>query len=463
MLNFLIIFSLSLFITSIILFIKKKYLYFIFPCILFLPDYYGIEISETLPIITISRIMILVFFVYSFSNRRRSINFSKINYNSLPKEYFFLAGYFILRIISNLYYVTTYSQAAKTVMSIVIEQFLLLVAIYILSPTKAEIITTLKAVVWTSAVLFMIGVFESYTYIRPFDSLYTVSRSMLYSRDIRLGFLRATTTMVLPGLYGNMCILIIPMILYLYELTRSKKYLIVCALSILAIIHSGSRADILFLIAVIMYYFIFVLKGKTRKVLFVRNFITIAISILIFISVASYKSEYCKYYYITSGKAILNEFGFNFDLNKDAPYGVSGYGRNEIGNQGTIGGINSRKTQLSGITYVLNRSPLFGLGQGALNRRDLMYYFFDHWIAVNAIDVGLVEVIAYEGLIGLVAHIFLILSLLSYCKYFYQKPYILKLCTLYLFTYLLTTTSTVNMYSFLLLYITHMFSEKQEV
>ena len=132
---FLSTFSIALTVASVYCFIKKKYLYFFIPCMLFLPSYYGIAPSETAPLFTAVRSMYVIFYIYVFINRKRNFELKSI-FRNLHGETYFLAGYFVLRIVSNLYYVTTYGQAIKTILEIIFEQLLLLIAFYFLDPTK---------------------------------------------------------------------------------------------------------------------------------------------------------------------------------------------------------------------------------------------------------------------------------------------------------------------------------------
>lgn len=113
LLCFFALFTLALIIANVYCFKSKKYLYLFVPCMLFLPGYYGIELSESLPLITMTRIMFVVFYIYTFINKRRTFKTSGHSYKSLPKAYYLLLGYFVLRIASNLYYITTYGQAIK--------------------------------------------------------------------------------------------------------------------------------------------------------------------------------------------------------------------------------------------------------------------------------------------------------------------------------------------------------------
>ena len=406
---FLLIFSAFLLFANVFLFIRKKYIYLFVPCMLFLPEFYGIEISASLPIITVTRIMFLIFYVYVLLNKRRTIKISLSELKTLPREYYLLAAYFILRIITNLFYITTYAQAVKTIFSIVFEQLLFVIAIILLSPTKEEIITTIKSVVWSATVLFFIGISETLTFVRPFDQLYTVSRYMLNDHYIRLGLLRATTTMGLPGLFGNACILILPLILYLHWLTKHKKYLIAILIDLLGVIHSGSRSDVFFFLFIILIYsfLLLVLQGSTAIVNTLKNTAIVLSLLLLITGLLSFASPYYRYFYIGNAKSVLNEVGFDFDLNEGAPEGIDGYGTNSGANGN--GGVNSRLHQLSGIKYALEHSPLVGLGSGAQNRNEVYYFVYGNWYPYSTFDIAIVEVIYCEGLIGLLAYFMLII------------------------------------------------------
>lgn len=438
--GFLIVFTILLLTANAFCFIKKTYLYLFIPCMLFLPQYYGIEISTNFPLITVKRIMFIVFYFYAVINRRRNISLKCIDIKLIPKSYYPLFGYFVFRIISNLHYLTTYGQAAKTIFGIVFEQFLLLLSMYLLAPTKEEMVVLLKVIVWSATVLFIIGIMESFTGIRPFDPLYTVYRDVLNEHYIRLGLLRATATMRLPGLYGNMCVLILPLIVYLYDFRYKKRYLICIGLSLFAIIHSGSRSDIIYLIPIAFIYLYYVYRDRQRRLLFVKNLFCIVGTVLVVICTLSKMNPFYKYYYVGTFKAVLNEFGCGFDLDKDAPDETVEYGRNDVK------GSYSRSVQLSGIRYVISKNPLFGLGAGAQNRRDVKYYYKEEWHTGATYDIGIVEIFCDEGAFGVLAFILLFIYMIIAMRS-------VRWLKLLLYIYIFTTLSTVNMYEFLILYI----------
>lgn len=436
-------FTILLQIANVYCFIKKKYLYLFVPCMLFLPDYYGFEISS-LPLITASRIMYVIFYIYAWLNRRRNIDILEFRFKELPKEYLFLAGYFVLRLITNFYYVSTYGQAVKTILIIIFEHLFLLLAVYILAPKKEEIIALIKVIVWAATFLFVMGIIQSIISENPFYALYTIGRNLYVCDYYRLGLLRATATMYAPSIYGNMCILMLPFILYLYEIKLEKRYLLILGLDILALIHSGSRADILFLFVVIFTYFIYVLKGKDRRIQFLKNAGVVIAAFVIYIGIACLCSPGLKYYYLGTAKSLLNEVGFDFDLSEGAPESNTNFGENQ---DGSI----SRIRQFTGMYYVAKRNPIFGMGSGAPQRGDVQVYWHfsngtDKWFKILTYDVGIVEIFCDEGIVGL-------LGVCSLLVYIFIKSRGNKFFKLAIICYMLTALSAGNMYAFLFTYV----------
>lgn len=443
---FLIIFSLGLLVANIICFARKKYLYLFIPCMLFLPGYYGIDFGDTFPILTVTRMMFIVFYIYAYVNRRRNFALTGLQLKTIPKEYLLLGGYFVFRIISNLRYLGTYSAATKAIFIIVFEQLLFLIAFYMLAPTKDEIDKLLIILVRVATVFFVIGIFESVTFVRPFDALYTVGKEVINEHYVRLGLLRATTTFGMPGLYANMCVLILPIIIYVYNMYHKKRYLASIWLCILALIHTGSRADYFYLPIIFGVYILFLLKEKGKLILFIRNTAIIVVTLFLFIGTNCAGNPYFRYFYIGTGKSILNEVGFDFDLNEGAPEGIDGYGANDKAAGSIQGGTGSRKVQLTSIGYTLQKAPLFGFGVGAIDRKELKCYFAGEWRPYPAIDVGIVEAVTYEGILGLIGVTLAIVSMFLLARGNKDR-------LMLGIAYLLTTLNTVNMYAFLFLFI----------
>ena len=215
-------------------------------------------------------------------------------------------------------------------------------------------------------------------------------------------------------------------------------------LGVLAIIHSGSRSDEIFLIVVLVAYLLFVLRGKQRRMEYFKNAIVVTAAILAFVFCGSIISSDLRYFYVGNVKSVLNEVGFDFDLNEGAPSNSSGFGVN-------YDGSTSRTRQLSGLYYVAKINPIFGLGSAAQRRGDVKYGWVGEksgtfkWIVANTYDLGIVEIFCDEGLLGL-------LGMCAFIFHLMEKSRNDNYSKLAVFCYLLTTLSTGNMFYFLMMY-----------
>lgn len=442
------LFSLLLLVANIYTFVKKKYLYLFVPCMMFLPEFYGISLTDSLPVITVTRIMFVIFYIYAFINRKREISLKAFSFKNISKEYCLLIGYFFLRIVSNLYYVTSYSHAVKTIFAIVFEQILLVLAFYLLKPSKDELLTLGKTVIYTSTVFFILGIIESFTCTRIFDYLYTVNRNMMNFYYIRLGLLRATTSMGLSNVYGNFCLLMVPLILYFFHTTRQKRYPVILFLDFIAIIHSGCRSDIMFYIFILVIYFGFIGRQKSYLIAYGKVFMGIIVATALWVAVFSLADDHYRYYYEGTAKSVLNELGADYDLNANAPDDVDGYGTN-------CGyGTASRTEQISGLKLALSENLLFGLGAGCQDRGTYQYMHKGKLISPHTIDMGFVEVLACEGIIGFIGFIFLFIFMIRMIiKNYTNGNPVDHLMALLFLSYQLCMLSTVNLYTYLTLYI----------
>ena len=400
---FLYIFSASLLALCVLSIVKKRFLEFFFPAILFLPDYYGLEISYFLPLLSVKRIIYIVLFIYVLALYRKEI-IPRIKSFRLNAATVFILLYFTARLITNLHYVSVYGQAVKTIFVIFFEQALLLVAVLIIAPTKEECISVIKAIVFSSVILFIHGLLESFTGLRPANSLWTVHRYMLNEYYVRAGLLRAAGTFGLPTYFGNFCVMMMPLILFLYEHFRKKIYLVIAALDVFACLHSGSRSSFLFILVAAFGCFLLHLRNSKRIIEFIKNTVAIVLALVIIVFGLSLISQKYQHYYKSFGKSLLNVIGFDYNLDEEASENVAQFGSNKNGTM-------SRAAQFSGISYVAGINPVWGLGSGAQTRGDIQYFYKGMWRHVFTYDVGYVEVFCDEGLWGWFGYLSLFISL----------------------------------------------------
>lgn len=419
--------------------IKRNFFFpLFFSFILFLPDFYGLDIHNSLPILSFSRVSFFIMYCYVLYNYRNDIVpfIKSIKITPLFVAFFI---YFSFRIVANIYYITTYRQSLKTIIFLILEDLGLLAVAFIIKFKKSDIIPILKFIVYGSGIMYVLGIIESFSLFKFGNYLFTVHRPLLNDYYLRLGLLRSVVTMGLPGVFGNMCVLVAPAILFLYHYASKKRYIFLAALNLFACIHSGTRSSLFFLIFVYACGFIIVIKDKRQRITYLKNVLIVAAASLSIITILCFSSDKLRYYYVTSGKAILNCVGFDFDLNAGAPKGVDGYGANLYGNV-------SRIDQFTGIYYAANKNLLFGLGSGAQTRREAYYFTLNKWYATSTYDVGYVQAFMDEGLIGFIGYISLFVALFIIAfslkkRKTFSYPYVF----LSIITYLVCMFGTANM------------------
>ncbi len=428
--------------------VKKRFLEFFFPAILFLPDFYGFDVLPSLPLLSVKRIIFIILYVYLFVVYRKEYSAGLKKVRFTPEKICLLI-YFAVRIITNCYYIFTYSQPLKTILVLVFEQVLLVMCLILIDITPERWTSIIKSIVYTSAVIFTMGFLESITGYRIADSLYTVSRFVPNFHFTRAGLLRATVTLEMPTLLGNACVMIIPLIMYLYEKTHEKKYLFISFLCVLCCVHSGTRSSLLFMIVIVLSAIVLYIKDSARLFKYLLHVFIITFSIVFLFVVLSLSSKNLKYYYVSFGKSLLNVIGFDYNLDEGAPSGSDGYGSNKDGSL-------SRTRQLTGIKYAADINPVFGLGSGAQLRGDVNYLSNGKWTPSHTYDLGYVEVFCDEGLLGWIAYLSLFISL---TLPFFRRTYNLKnnkfgkYVFLGIFSYLLCMFSSASMPAFLFLYV----------
>ncbi|MDD3142118.1 MAG: hypothetical protein PHX08_24580, partial [Lachnospiraceae bacterium] len=325
------------------------------------------------------------------------------------KKNWYIFAYCLLRIIANFYYVFQYSDARISILSIIIEEFFLIVFIVINIATEHEKLKALLAWVYGSSFVFGIGILESLLGFRTINVINTISRDIVQPAYYRLGILRAESTFVLPNFLGMYCVVLFPIICYCYMETKRKTIFLALVLDVFATIFSGCRSDIFILFILICYYAIF--KGTKEKMQYRDVMKKLIIVVCIVIIVSSCLSSRLWHYYLGTGKAVLNEVGFNFTLDESNDEQGIEFGDN------AERAIYSRTFQLTGVNWVANRNVVFGLGANALTRGVIQYEFDGRWKVATTCDIGYLGVFEEEGCMGLLAYFVLALGvMISYIK-----------------------------------------------
>lgn len=102
---------------------KDLFLIIFFSLYIVLPDYFAIELSESFPLLTISRLLLVfAFFVYVIG--KNGIISKKIFKKKNTQILFWI--YIILMIVSNLYYINVTNEAAQRIFTLIFEELMLL-------------------------------------------------------------------------------------------------------------------------------------------------------------------------------------------------------------------------------------------------------------------------------------------------------------------------------------------------
>lgn len=366
-------------------------IYLFFALYAILPEYLAIEFSNSLPLFTASRFLLIIVLSYYMLINKKSTLVRTLKKESLYK---YFSIYFLFRIVANITYVFTISASLKSLFVIILQELILLIIISELLTTKKILYKCMEILIYSSAIIFLVGIIQSFTGVNISYYFNTVSRDMLQASTERLGITRAEATLGHPVYFAQYCALVFPLIMYFYENTKSKKYLIILILDIVAVLLSASRGAIIpfFVITIIM----FLDKNKASR----RKYYVLSAVIVVCIAIASIINPKILNVFKEIIQSILNVFGSNYEL--------SNFGLNE---EGTL----SRTMQLSAVTSIIQKNCLiFGLGAESM-KRGLVYFLSPisgMWYETNTIDIGYLNYFSDEGIVGIIGIVSLLAGLL---------------------------------------------------
>ncbi len=352
-----------------------------------LPNYFAIEINDTLPLLTISRLLIIILFIYVVTKY-------KIDWRlkSIPVA---IGVYFILVIFVNvIHFPDAFTDSVKRIFSIICEELLLIVLISYVIDTKEKVDTAIKWMLYALAIIVVFGALESFTGINVFLYLDSVQREMLQSEYIRLGFQRAAGPFGHSVYYGEYCVSMLPFSFYMLNKTKQPRYYTIIILNVLGVILSMARGAILVLcFGLLLLLILHGIKFSKRSffvllgVVVVGAIIVFAISPIRELFFGLVKSTFESLF----GSASSDNFGDN------------------------ASGFMSRFAQFSGVVWLAqNGSLLIGFGANC-HMRNLVYYFQQgEWQNVRSFDVNYLADIIQYGIIGALGYLILYVYVLLF-------------------------------------------------
>lgn len=341
-----------------------------------LPIYFSLEISDSLPSFTGSRMIIIISFLALL------VLGGKI---AVPRSKTMRMVWFLvisLLLVNLLHIPDSSSYSLKAIFSLLLENLMLICIIIALLNSQQNINRFINVMVCTSAIVVFFALIEFFTGYNVFYLLTTTNRTVYQASYIRLGMTRAEASFGHSVYFGVYCSCMLPFVLFLFEKSSKCKYLLIALLNVVGVLISGSRGQ---MVACFATCFLIYLKKKGTM----RKKYTMAIVTLVTVGVIMMAFVPAAFSYVWENiKSILNILGFNFTISSD--YGIN------------LSGLDSRTVQLSGIRWLIeNGSFLFGLGSLAPSRGLVSYYWASYgWQTVKSIDVGYVGWFLEYGLVG---------------------------------------------------------------
>ena len=359
-----------------------------------LPSYFAIEISESFPLITASRILLLILIISYILVRRGVIKIKIFRDSSLKYPYLI---YFSLMMISNFYYVPMTSEAVKQILILILEELLVIWIISNIVTSKDNLVFCLKMMSISAGIVACISIISSLIGKNIFYYLITINRSnILASNYLRLGFIRAEAGFGHAVYYGAYCVFMIPVIMYVMETQKKKGIYSICLfLDIIALVFANSRGSLVIGAILIAYMLI---KKKPK---YLKKYIVVLLILIVLLTIIYFTNETIKNFLYN----IFVSITIIFDSNNAE---IENYGNN------SLTGLKSRTSQITQMTYGLKQNLFFGLVANAHNRGVLKWYtpWTGEWQITKTIDVGYVGVVAQYGIIGGIAFLVLYLAIL---------------------------------------------------
>lgn len=387
---------------------KKWYLFLFFTLYPILPDTFAIEISSKMPLLTGSRILLVILLIMWLY---------KHNAKWTVKVPITLTLFMFVNLFISIINFQYGFGEANRIFRLVVEQYMLVMIIKDLITDKAEFLTCIDYMIYGCVALAIMGILQT-TINLDVTTVFDITQARIDGAiENRMNMVRAygTSNAITFGCY---CAFMTPIILYRYELTKRNKYIIACGITLCALLFSMTRSAMMVLGVVIVVMLIL----RNRKFLkhYLKYMLLVFITFLvIFIAKSSLINSV-----VEVVKACLNVLGANYELS-------SGFGAN------ASDASYSRNVQWTAVYYMIQEGKIFfGYGYNAFIRGKLYYLFrqFGVWTSATALDVGFVGIATESGLFGLATYILLLICI--FMKAFrnrkYEKGFNFNQLTLYM-------------------------------
>lgn len=356
-----------------------------FSLYIILPKYFAFEFSSVFPLLTASRIILLLYFIYILTSRNFCIHKIQIENSILS----FFCTILIIDII-HLFYGRLY--VLNDIFVLLIEFFLIYFFICISIDSKEKLEKCLKIIYLSSGVVALISIIGYFYDTNFFYLLKTTQRDMLMTGNTiigyRLGNLRIEAGFSHPIYYGTYICVMIFLGLYFLSIKKTFMSFFCLLLNIIALFICSSRGCILAFLCTLVYTVIF--NKQMRFIIKYLLFLIIPFLVLFFLF------DKVNEYFFSVLYSILIYFGI-FEDNSLVNYGAN------------MDFLHDRWQQLSGIKWTMMNSPFIGFGPSS-HSYGLVSFYNGEWYKSYTIDVGYIQIICDYGFLGFVVFFFLFFS-----------------------------------------------------
>lgn len=429
------------------------------------PSYFALEFSESLPLITFSRallfllgLMLLIRYMKDRTLRLTDVCRRRLRLTDDRFLFWCLVGFFVLMTATHsAQFFNDKSGTVKALFRLFIEMYLLTFLLTCILDTREKLVAAVRLLVISSGIAAFIAIVSTLGNYNVFHLLDTVSREMLKSSYYRLNVLRAEAGFGHPVYYGAFCAVMIP--LNCFVCNRSKDSAIqrflfqsCLALNIVALTLSDSRGSLL-AFGLVAFVAVVICLWKRKLTFYLRTYFPAIVAFVLIFALIIVCLPNGFGYALGVVDSLVSTVAPGFDLAKivsnflissgiinsslspsDTPGSsiVPDYGEN-------AGGLKSRLIQLSGISWTLQRNPVFGFGDNAHVKGLISYEFSPGvWFSVATMDSALVGIVCQYGIVGFLAYLSLYGGLiLTMLKKKYRKDVLMQYFFVAFATYML--------------------------
>lgn len=398
---------------------KKWYLYLLFAFIGVLPEQFSVRVHESIPLLSASRILILILAGFWLYQKWKTKKFQ------FPKS---LLLFFAVNLIVSLVNLRYGTDDIKRIFLLIFERVFLVIMLMDMIHDKDEFHRCIDFAIMGCSALAVIGIIQTVFKYDISSVLHLTETISSIKLSARMGLVRAFGTYNAIS-YGGYCAFMAFLILYRLYATKSIWHGAAFALNFVALVCTFTRSAWLCFAVIALIAVVFFRLKLIRRLL-----PSIAMTLALLVVLCCFQPKLFNAFVETGKSSINTVLGILPDRvaslflpeKTDTPDTTDpsdpsepsaprpGFDLDEDFGANASDPTYSRNAQWTALQYMAKEGTLlFGYGYNALPRGKI-HFFFDRWAAqwqpTTFLDVGLVALVAESGLIGAVSY----LALLAY-------------------------------------------------